>query len=56
MPAGNEAALLQAPARFPSCPWRHPLRRVAVGFTDIYTYDLRQTDAAVALGLKPLKA
>jgi hypothetical protein len=26
------------------------------GFTDIYTYDLRQTDAAVALGLKPLKA
>jgi predicted nucleic acid-binding protein len=26
------------------------------GFTDIYTYDIRQTDAAVALGLKPLKA
>jgi predicted nucleic acid-binding protein len=26
------------------------------GFTDIYTYDTRQTDAAVALGLKPLKA
>jgi len=26
------------------------------GFTDIYTYDLRQTDAAVALGLKPLQA
>jgi predicted nucleic acid-binding protein len=25
------------------------------GFTDIYTYDIRQTDAAVALGLKPLK-
>lgn len=26
------------------------------GFTDIYTYDVRQRDAAVALGLKPLKA
>jgi hypothetical protein len=26
------------------------------GFPDIYTYDIRQTDAAVALGLKPLKA
>lgn len=26
------------------------------GFSDIYTYDIRQTDAAVALGLKPLKA
>ena len=26
------------------------------GFTDIYTYDVHQTDAAVALGLKPLKA
>jgi predicted nucleic acid-binding protein len=26
------------------------------GFTDVFTYDVRQTDAAIALGLNPLKA
>lgn len=34
----------------------HLVTAIHHGFTDIYTYDVRQGDAALALGLKPLRA